>query len=339
MEHDTIERAAAYLDTLPPAVSGQQGHVALLKAASSLVNGFEIPEEQAVELLIEHYNPRCVPPWSEREIWHKVESAKSDRRGWLRNWRPNGHRPATAPRITVTLPKPTKAKDTKDTSIFLVEGGPERWLERPALRKCWTWNGKTCETRFLWNGFYWETEKPFSSNSPYSREVVFDWSAGDGAPRHLVNRLDWKRKPGETKQKRIRPYCWDSSAGLFRQGEGGIPRVPFMACELKEAGRVFLVEGEKSALALQRKLETMGLTPDVAATTTGSCSSWKPEFVEWFIGKRVEVIPDADEAGRKYANRVCGDLRSADVDAMIYPAFQDGFSAGFDVADWLEIEE
>lgn len=85
---DAVERrAAAYLDAMPPAISGQGGHNATYAAATALVHGFELAPNAALRLLLERYNPRCKPPWSEKELRHKVENAAEkphDRpRGWL----------------------------------------------------------------------------------------------------------------------------------------------------------------------------------------------------------------------------------------------------------------
>ena len=80
-------RALAYLDKIPSAVSGQGGHSTTYTAAVALVHGFEIDPEQALDLLLGHYNPRCAPPWTEKELRHKVEDAAkkshSRPRGWL----------------------------------------------------------------------------------------------------------------------------------------------------------------------------------------------------------------------------------------------------------------
>jgi hypothetical protein len=80
-------RAAAYLDAMPPAISGQGGHGRTYAAATALVHGFEVEPQTALRMLLERYNPRCEPPWSEKELRHKVEDAASkphDRpRGWL----------------------------------------------------------------------------------------------------------------------------------------------------------------------------------------------------------------------------------------------------------------
>ncbi len=82
-------RAAAYLDRMPPAISGSGGHGQTYAAATAMVHGFGLDPEAALGLLLERYNQRCQPPWSEKELRHKVSDAASkphDRpRGWLRD--------------------------------------------------------------------------------------------------------------------------------------------------------------------------------------------------------------------------------------------------------------
>jgi KaiC/GvpD/RAD55 family RecA-like ATPase len=84
-EEAILERARKYLAKLPPAISGQSGHNATFHAACVLVLGFELPEADALGLLHE-YNQRCEPPWSERELEHKVRQAAKQpgQRGYLR---------------------------------------------------------------------------------------------------------------------------------------------------------------------------------------------------------------------------------------------------------------
>ena len=82
-------RAIAYLEKLPAAISGQGGHKATYTAAVALVHGFGLEPDHALNLLLEHYNPRCEPPWNERDLQHKVDDAaqKSHDKpyGWLRD--------------------------------------------------------------------------------------------------------------------------------------------------------------------------------------------------------------------------------------------------------------
>lgn len=76
---EITERARRYLARMEASVSGSGGHNALFAAACALAKGFDLPEDLALRLLAEDFNPRCAPPWSERELRHKVkQAAKSD---------------------------------------------------------------------------------------------------------------------------------------------------------------------------------------------------------------------------------------------------------------------
>lgn len=85
---DIERRAIAYLDAMPPAISGSGGHSACYTAATTLVHGFALPPERALAILEQHYNPRCDPPWSIKELQHKVDDAANKQHerpcGWLR---------------------------------------------------------------------------------------------------------------------------------------------------------------------------------------------------------------------------------------------------------------
>jgi predicted P-loop ATPase len=70
-----VERARKYLEQVDPAISGDYGHDALYRAACILVVDFDLDTETAYSLLASDYNPKCVPPWSEKEIRHKVADA------------------------------------------------------------------------------------------------------------------------------------------------------------------------------------------------------------------------------------------------------------------------
>lgn len=59
----------------PPAVSGQKGHTALWMVAMKGVLTWQLPMETAADLILQYYNPRCEPPWSEKDVRYKVESA------------------------------------------------------------------------------------------------------------------------------------------------------------------------------------------------------------------------------------------------------------------------
>lgn len=74
---DVLARASAYLDKVPPAVSGQGGHDQTITAALVLVRGFAIPPADAWPIF-QQWNQRCVPPWPNKDLWHKLTDADRD---------------------------------------------------------------------------------------------------------------------------------------------------------------------------------------------------------------------------------------------------------------------
>lgn len=71
---ERVRRACAYLARVPGAVSGYGGHKATFKVACKLVE-FGLDDRAAFALLSE-WNERCEPPWTERELTHKLEDAR-----------------------------------------------------------------------------------------------------------------------------------------------------------------------------------------------------------------------------------------------------------------------
>lgn len=70
------KRAAAYLEKTPPAVEGQAGSIQTMHAAGVL-KGFAIPQDAAFDLL-EVWNRRCEPPWSESDLLRKIDEVYKD---------------------------------------------------------------------------------------------------------------------------------------------------------------------------------------------------------------------------------------------------------------------
>lgn len=119
------DRAIAYLDKLSPAISGQGGHDRTMEAARVVVYGFDLGAEAGYRVLSEHYNPRCQPQWSERELRHKCAEADTvpfgKPRGWLLESRSNGHRANshchTAATATITAEPAIAAEANKPPDL------------------------------------------------------------------------------------------------------------------------------------------------------------------------------------------------------------------------------
>lgn len=141
---DLERRAVAYLDAMPPAVSGQGGHNATYTAATAMVYGFDLGRDRALALLLAHYNPRCQPPWSEKDLRHKVEDADKEQydhpRGCLRD-------PASADAASgVDL----SALEAKVRGLAPTEAAPvmtpiaidlQSFAETPEREIVWLWEG------------------------------------------------------------------------------------------------------------------------------------------------------------------------------------------------------
>ena len=108
------QRAALWLSKVPPAVSGQSGHSTTYTAAVGLVHGFQLSEGDALALL-SAWNQSCQPPWSDRELIHKLREAASKSHS-----KPAGHllqsgvSPSTAPfdLTKVSFKRPSPATPT-----------------------------------------------------------------------------------------------------------------------------------------------------------------------------------------------------------------------------------
>lgn len=137
---DVLRRASAYLARVPGAISGSGGHDQTWAAALAVVRGFGLSEDDAYGLLASEYNPRCVPPWGEKELRHKVASAHRDAtvpEGYLRDKPLERHAPPALPAPSATRTPGEDDGDASDDGLdeFLLDLRPERVRETPPPRR------------------------------------------------------------------------------------------------------------------------------------------------------------------------------------------------------------
>ena len=146
------------------------------------------------------------------------------------------------------------------------------------------------------------------------------WIYRDAAGQPVGMVMRWNREDGS---KTIRP--------LWRIGENWQqtypPQRPIYALDRLEAdraGRVFVTEGEKCA----EMIATLGL---LATTSPGGANGAERANWEPLAGREVVILPDADEAGRKYAETVRARLAELDPPARVavvaLPDLEDGEDA------------
>lgn len=135
-----IERARRYVAAMPEAVSGSNGHNATYAVACALVKGFGLSMDEARPLLAE-YNARCAPPWTERELEHKLKQADKTQdpepRGYLIGDGPVERGAAEAKPKKVWQPGPKAVYDPERLRTFAGHWSREVDLAWLANRSVW----------------------------------------------------------------------------------------------------------------------------------------------------------------------------------------------------------
>jgi len=71
----TVRRARGYLAKIDLAVHGANGHTQAFVTAMKLFSMFGLDTQTVFDLMAEHYNPHCTPPFNEAELMRKVKEA------------------------------------------------------------------------------------------------------------------------------------------------------------------------------------------------------------------------------------------------------------------------
>lgn len=146
---------------------------------------------------------------------------------------------------------------------------------------------------------------------------------------HNGNLLYWKERiePGKDgRSKEFRFYHLDHEGK--RQIGRGSEAMLYRKGEICHADTVIIVEGEKQA----DLLSSWGLT----ATTldSGASSPWRDDYLIDLSDKRIVILPDNDEPGRKYATKIAEALHGH-VESLRVVELQ-GLTGKGDICDWVE---
>lgn len=115
--------------------------------------------------------------------------------------------------------------------------------------------------------------------------------------------------------------------GSWKWGKPDCPVRPYTHEKgWSQSKTLFHVEGEKCVAALER----LGFQ---ATTTPGGANSWRSSFAPYYQGYDVVILPDNDDTGRKYADKVLHDIMgiAKSVKVIELPDLSDAE----DVVDWL----
>jgi len=154
------------------------------------------------------------------------------------------------------------------------------------------------------------------------RSACWVYQAADGMPVGVVVRWD---RPG--RRKDIRPVSRTPAGWII----GGMraPRPLYKLPTLCDAKRVYVTEGEKAAEAVI-SLGLVATTSPHGSQSAGS-ADWSP-----LAGKEVVILPDNDDAGRRYAADVIRLLARLAPAPLVKVLELDDLPPGGDAFDFIE---
>ena len=162
-------------------------------------------------------------------------------------------------------------------------------------------------------------QKPKRTGKP-KLVKTYDYVDSDGVLQYQVCRYEPKdfrqRKPG------------DAASGGWNWSVKGMTSLPYRLPDIlaNPTATILIVGGEKDADAIA----AMDL---IATTNSGGEGKWSSDLVPYFAGRRVVIIPDNDDAGRKHSQLVASALYDAAQSIRILTL--QGLPAKGDVSDWL----
>jgi len=149
------------------------------------------------------------------------------------------------------------------------------------------------------------------------------WRYRDARNDEVGRVIRWDRPDGKV----IRPLSLHADGWRLEQMPE--PRRLFHLVSLNQRrGRVYVVEGEK---CVDRLVGLVHATTSSGGSNAASKSDWSP-----LAGREVVILPDNDDAGRKYAADVAAILHELDPPATVRVVELDGLDEGGDVADLVE---
>jgi hypothetical protein len=133
-EPQSIRIATDFAKTVAPSVEGEGGDNHLIDVVFQ-TRDFGVSEGTCYEILSEHFNPRCIPPWEEEELLKKVAN------GYLYAKKPAGNRaPSVIAEKFEDIPEDEIPKDApadSPVSIYSFQGEPperewviDEWLPK-----------------------------------------------------------------------------------------------------------------------------------------------------------------------------------------------------------------
>lgn len=166
-------------------------------------------------------------------------------------------------------------------------------------------------------------KRNYRVNDPEFKTKEYIYRTENGNPVYKAVRYDY---PDGTKSFQMVSRRDDGTAVMSMKG---VIRVPYRLNEIQDHQKIYIVEGEKCADALA----SAGLP---STTTCNGSNGWIKEYSRYFEDKDLVIIPDNDDAGRKFAETIASDCSDIARSIKIVDMFTDRDSK-WDVADEIEL--
>jgi len=265
---NNAERARAYLKKIPNAIAGQNGHRATFAAACRLVE-FGLSPEAAWGIYLEWNRSHCLPPWSERDLRHKLRDAFK-----CMSAKPHFFS-ESAPRQKVCQYVSSNA--SARLSLPPLHPGTDAEIIRLANLRGLTRNGVALAS-----------EKGLLQFGEFRGKVA--WFIVDHSGRVAqARRLDGLKWTDDAKA-----WTLARSQAAWPIGIGEAATFPSVA----------LVEGGPDLLAVCAFLVVESREHDCAPIAMlGGCARIHSDALSLFAGKRVRIFPHVDDTGANATRR------------------------------------
>ena len=280
-------RARAYLAKLPPAIAGSSGHAATFAAACRL-REFGLSEGDALEIFIE-WNQNCQPPWTERDLRHKLVSAfqRTAPKSAFTSAAPQraaSFTPAQKPRVN-TADTQSKSPLPNPSASFFDNATSQRYFSTLA-----TLRGLSVE------GVKLAAERGLLRFGMFRARLA--WFVLDASQRVVqARRLD-----GQPWTEQAKAWTLPGSQAAWPVGIG----------EARDFANVALCEGGPDLLAACAFMLAERCERDIAPVTMlGGCARIHADALPLFAGKRVRIFAHFDDTGDNAANRWAEQLTDA----------------------------
>lgn len=173
-----------------------------------------------------------------------------------------------------------------------------------------------------------ETGIPVEYKEPDSKaEAIYSYLDATGQ-KVLKQVLKCRDKDGNKTFRQRRPV-----GGTWKWDVSGVKPSLYNLQYLRDSQTVILCEGEKDCDRLM-EFELYGNMQDkIVAMTSGGANSWKDELADKLVGKRVVIMPDADDAGVDYQAEIEDSLEKREIEYTVVYFDNNGVK---DVSEFLD---